>query len=796
MSTQPPANTLSPLRLILALWTALATLTIAHARQAPPPAPAPQPAPQAQPQPQPRATAEQLEALVIALGSRPHTPQERADLLLAIDRARAQLISALPDDDRAPSWALDRAAAALEELADDAADWSVLLGIPTDGQRTRAISSAQRALDLVAWAESASTRAVARLQTSVLAARTDAAAARAAAEAAEARLGVLIDLEQQVRIPFYRGRAAALLVAADPAQRTGDRAREALESLVPLRLTGAPESVRRATLAAVLIAVTTEPGPRRDAADLVRPVVSAPPPATPDSADAVARACARMALLRAAASPDAYAAARTDLLNASSRPPFIVAAPGVAPVTRADPALAILAAEVIAIGAVEHARAVPADRRAAWLHDGLAPLAGILDRTDFALPPGADANVLHPLVLAKLAGAWALASGPGGASAGVSLADLPPSVAFAHGLRLVAADGTRAQGAAVLEELAQRPGAGPLGAEALWELAVARWSVGSLEESAAAVAALCRIVERFPDSPRAGEAAIKAVELARYSLTKADAQPNATARAASVEQLSALYAQALASAYRLNPASAEAPAWRIEHARMILALAGARPLDPAELDRVLGALEGVPSGTTQRRPADDLARQSIDAAITAARRRAPVAAPDPAKLAALARRGVQWALVRKPELADAYRLVLAEALADGADPRALEIASDLAQRNAFAADPDDAQRIRLRLVTGRAQRLAGQSAPAFATLRELVEEIDAAAGAVGGAGGSRPTAYWLAWAEMLEILAADPSRPDRASAVREQVRRLELVDPNLGGDAAEPARARIRAAVR
>jgi hypothetical protein len=102
----------------------------------------------------------------------------------------------------------------------------------------------------------------------------------------------------------------------------------------------------------------------------------------------------------------------------------------------------------------------------------------------------------------------------------------------------------------------------------------------------------------------------------------------------------------------------------------------------------------------------------------------------------------------------------------------------------------------MRLALGRAQRLAGQGSVAFATLRELVEELDAAAGAVGGAGGSRPGIYWLAWAEMLEILNADTSRPDRASVVREQVRRLELVDPNLGGEGAEPARARIRALAR
>lgn len=747
-------------------------------------------------QPAERVTPEKLEALVLGLDSRSLTSQQRVELLKAIDRGRADLIAAFPDDDRAPSWAIDRAGAALDELADDAADWSVLLGIPTEGQRKRTLDAAERAMGLLDWAESAAARTVTHLQGSILAARGDAAAARAAAEAVESRLSVLIDLEQQVRIPFYRGRAAALVVAADPAQRAGPRTRQALESLAPLRLSGPGETIRRATLASLLVAISAEPGPRRDAADLARSGVEAPAPATPDAGDALARACSRLALLRAAPSPESAAAARQELELATKRPPFIVVAHGVAPVTRADPALAMLGAEAVAMSAIEQARAVPVDRRTRWLSDGLAPLASMLDRTDLALPEGVDAKAFRPLVLAKLAAAWATAVSSGAAT-GVALADLPPAVAFAHGLRLAGSDGTRAQGATVLDELSQRPDAGALGAESLWELAVARWSGTGADDGAAAVAALCRLVERYPDSPRAAEAAIKSVELARYSLTRAEEQSSTpAARAASVERLTSLYAQSLANAYRLNPAHADAPQWRVEHARMLLSLAGAGPIDTGVLDRVLGALEGVPSGTTQRRAADDLAQQTIDTAIAAARRRAPVSAPDPALLSGLARRAVQWSLVRRPQLADGYRLVLAEALADAGDARALEVANDLAGRQAFNGGGAEPQRARMRLVVGRAQRLAGQTSDAFATLRELVEELDAAAGAVGGAGGSRPSEYWLAWAEMLEILAADKARPDAAASVREQVRRLELVDPTLGGDAAEPARARIRALAR
>ncbi len=738
-------------------------------------------------------TPAKLEALVLGLESRSITPQQRADLVKAVDAARTELIASLPDDDRAPSWALDRAGAALDELAEDAADWSVLVGIPTEGQRARVISAAERALSQIDWAEAAAGRAVTRLQTAVLAAsRGDAAAARATAEAAEARLGVLIDLEQQLRIPFFRGRAAALVVVADPQQRNGPRTRQALESLMPLHLTGAGESIRRATLAALMVALTTEPGPRRDATDLARAVVDAPAPSTPDAAESLAKACARLALLRASTSPEAATAAQTALKSALERPPFVVVAPGVAPLTNADPALAMLAGEATALTAIDHARSVSPDRRAAWLQAGLTPLAAMLDRTDLALPLGVDASVLRPLVLAKLATAWAIASGPSGAGAGVSLSDLPPAVAFAHGLSLAAAESTRSKGAAVLDELSQRPDAGALGAEALWELAVARWSGTGVDDGAGAVTALCRLVEVYPNSPRAPEAAIKGVELARYSLGRAEEQPPA-ARAASVERLTTLYAQSLASAYRLNPAHADAASWRVEHARMLLALVGSAPIDAGVLDRVLSALEGVPSGTTQRRAADDLAQQTIDAAIAASRRRSPVASPDPARLSAIARRGVQWSQVRRPQVADAYRLVLAEALADSSDARALEVATDLTDRQAFTGEGNEGQLARLRLVLGRAQRIAGQSPTAFATLRDLVEELDAAAGAVGGAGGSRPSVYWLAWAEMLEILAADTSRPDAAAGVREQVRRLELVDPTLGGDAAEPARARIRA---
>ena len=114
---------------------------------------------------------------------------------------------------------------------------------------------------------------------------------------------------------------------------------------------------------------------------------------------------------------------------------------------------------------------------------------------------------------------------------------------------------------------------------------------------------------------------------------------------------------------------------------------------------------------------------------------------------------------------------------EAGDARAEAIYQDLADRAAAGSEMS----LRSRLGLGRAQRAAKQTEEAFATLRSLVDELERAAAKRRPATADRHEAYWLAWAEMLEILAADNRDGRRTDVIRLQLNRLSLVDPAFGG---------------
>jgi len=748
----------------------------------------------------------------------PDLPSDPARLLEMISRAatldeaialRARLIEVADSaDDRLPTWMVEQAAAILDRLARDGSEASVLLGLPTPAQRRAAQDGASEMLALAARADDAAMRAVERLQARIMDASGDADAVRERARAAERSLSRLIDAEQAVRIPYFRGRAAVILAALERERAPRDDfIRVALESLGRLRLgTPAAEAARRISLASTLLMIAEHdpafaapgaagavPEPVVQAADLARWVVEQP--AGPGGADPLTRAQAWMILLRATRTRDQLRAAQDAFALAAITEPFVT---GDGDRRAADPLLALLVAEA----ATRAGLALPptgAPSPAAHLDDAFAPMIALLRRDDLTLHRAA----LRPVVLAKIGAAT---------DALMPLDRIDPTVALARAITLARSAAphspARTEAAALLKSVADRSGANAdVRADALWELAVLKWEEGGAPAAADAVEALVRLASQLPDSPRAAEAARKAVELGRYTLAQLGAEPGPDA--ALRDRLSALYARALELAVTHAPAASDAAENRLERARLALErpAAGAAPAaaTPEELDAALDALEGIPAGDPRAAEADRVAREAIERAITHAAEAVARAAaaeasgagagtllgPARERQVAIARRAVQWASARRPSEADRYRLILADALLASGDPRAAAIYEDVASRLPATADLGASARLGL----GRAQRAAGRAEAAFATLRSLTDDLERDAQARTPGSRRRPDAYWLAWAEMLEILAADNRDGRRTDTIRLQLNRLALVDPAFGGGAARDRLEAVRASL-
>jgi hypothetical protein len=74
----------------------------------------------------------------------------------------------------------------------------------------------------------------------------------------------------------------------------------------------------------------------------------------------------------------------------------------------------------------------------------------------------------------------------------------------------------------------------------------------------------------------------------------------------------------------------------------------------------------------------------------------------------------------------------------------------------------------------RAQRATGDSTAAFATLRSLVDVLENAPAS------QRPPEFFAAWADMLEILAADNAGGRRSEQIRLRITHLRSLDATLG----------------
>ena len=97
---------------------------------------------------------------------------------------------------------------------------------------------------------------------------------------------------------------------------------------------------------------------------------------------------------------------------------------------------------------------------------------------------------------------------------------------------------------------------------------------------------------------------------------------------------------------------------------------------------------------------------------------------------------------------------------------------------------------RYKLALARAQGAAAQHAEALATFREVADHV------VGAPGSSlRDPAYWAAWTEMIAIQHSQNENGARSPDIRVQIKRLELLDPNLGGPPWSDRIKQVRAAI-
>jgi hypothetical protein len=703
----------------------------------------------------------QLSEVRLQLSPPDLSPEARAALLTRLDELQRRLIAAAPADDRQATWLADRCATALERAAAEGVDVAVLVGVPTPARADRARALAAEASGLAERASEAASRTVARLEAQLVD-RSGGADAKAKAEAAEASLQTLIEVEQGQRIPYLRALAKVLLCAAQPDRVTRDGAQAAARELAQLApATPALDASRRVALGLALVhAVGGPTGAGRVPADKgaevlsaaaaqLRPVAEGYAPGARGAEGATALR-ARLALIRAGA-------------DAGSRPRGADGA--------VEAELDLLEAEAKAAALLDRSRREPS-RQAE--HVGAA-VKGLLAQAGGG-DEGRRARV-YELVSACV-------------PAGVGLETLPPEATLARGVTMARLAGpgdraARSEAAGLLAGLAARADApAELRCRARWERAVILAGLDDAPAELDAVAEVLRAPEGCAEVPRAAR---RIVELfARQQRASGGAGAGLAALPEAWRARAPALREALAALVKSDAKDAER--WRGELARLVAGeIAEATTLDA--LAAALTRADGVAGAGGAAPPvvADALWRV-IDGRRGAAAEVTSRAGETSGRLswgalAPWAGRALAWARAADKDREPAYALVLGEALSGAGDAQALAVLDGLS--GGPVDHPDSPLWARFRMALGRAQRTAGEDAKAMATFRSVADRYEGAPGT-----SAREPAYWAAWCEMLELLQAQAGSGERAGDVRAAIKRLELLDPNLGGS---PWAERIRA---
>lgn len=656
--------------------------------------------------------------------------------------ARARLIDASDGDPRRVSWLIDQAGAVLARLSRDAADTTVLFALPTDEQQARVRAAATEAGVLLERARS--------LVSAVTEEETRLSLREGGGEHASALLTAARD--DETRGNLVRGRSRALLAAADAAAARTAHAQAAIDALAGMVMDDpAAEAARRVNLGAALV-LRADDGDARAAmvqfdwgAGESRTGRSGVLPAT--TAEAL------LGRLHAAPPSDAEGAIR-DLDRSRDQPPRVVRG-------RLDALWRLLFADAVGRACMDRWMA---SREAVWLARAFAPHEAILSgRVDL----GVDTPAARSLVFPRLDALVRRAGEP------LPVAAVPPAALVARAVMLErsAAPHDHAEARRLLEAVLDRDDGGPVRADALWELSVLAGAEG---DTARACDLTLRFAREFAGDARAVDAIAYALHHARSRHERAPDADRAAARRAYLDVL-----RLAESRFAHGP---DRDRRRVDLARLLLEHG-----PDADREGGLALLEAIDGASPVAPDAGDLFEEVMERAMDAGRSRLGAARREgdaeqvrriAKDMAGDARRAAAWAGSRRRPSLDRFLADRADAAVEsGTSDDAAGLYRDLLSRGSKV--PGGEPRVRLGL--GRALLADGDEAAGFAALREMVAPLDAGPGA-------KPDEYWHAWTLMLEVLAKQGG--ERAGRVRVQVKRLESIDPALGG---EPWRTRIRA---
>ncbi len=691
-------------------------------------------------------------------------PASHFDLITRCDELERRLIAAAPADDRVPIWLADRAADALDMAALDAADLAVLFGVPTQSQSRAVRARAQDALDLAKRADQAASQSIARLEAQLV-------GGQARPDTVEQSLHTLIDIEQAQRIPYLKALATLLLgatapLADEPTRDTAQSAAKLLGALPPPNPpTGPLAEARALALGAALIHSSIGLGDRspdalKAAAAQFEPIARTYRTDAPDNASPLR---ARLGLLRAGRdlpvrprSANAALEREMDTLEAESR----------------------------AASFLDRAVREPTGRN-------LLLSSAITTLLAAANDVGPNSDALRIRAYEKIAAAI---------PADIAVERLPPEATLASAVARIrqapattptsTGDATARQDAiALLDKLVKRSDASAaLRCQARWERAVIIAAAGDPIDELDAVAAAFRA---DPTCEKVLPAARRTADL--FAHQQANISPTADPLAALPEpwriRLPALR-DALTLLLARDPDNA--PRWQRDAATLAIHDLSA-PTDPAAIDRALALAETIGSASPAIAPLAEALWRAVDqrripAADATDRADAALARSQWQSLIPIATRTLAWSRKYDPAREPGYALLLGESFAGISDPQGLAILSGLS--GGPIDRPDAALWPRFKLALARAQYHAGQSAQALAILREVSDHFEGEPGSA-----KRDPAYWSAWSEMITIQQSLNTDAARSPDIRVQIKRLELLDPKLGGSPWSDRIRHVRAAV-
>ena len=503
-----------------------------------------------------------------------------------------------------------------------------------------------------------------------------------------------------VRVAMLRARAALVLASLEtrPQTRTA-LARTALVNTQGLQLTEPrADQARRVTHALALSMLGEPAAANREVTSVLRDLAEEGAPA-----DRVAEPL--LALARVAPDAPSRAAAATALERLSARDPLATDALWQIVLAGARSRLAM--------------QDTPPDPRA------LDPVLALLERPKLIRDEDQRRSLVYHTIAAL--------TDPVASS--LDWSRLPPLGAFARAVVVGKAHEGRDEALRLLTGVADRPGVGALGADALWEAAVLRRLDNTDDAQRDASALLARLAREYPDSPRAADALAASIN---------------EARASDGELPDSFQLDLVRRAIDRFPDRPEIDIWRIDYAKRV-----------AGMDR-LDALEPVAPGTRQATLAAEMYFPAVRTLMDSA---------DPAQRLRLLRRAVSFAeRHHRPEWA-ALAAELAEAELDHDPTTAVKLASALLGSDKAMAHVS-VGRDHLTLVLAEARLALADQTGAFELAKGVAERLEPS--------GDRSRDFWHAWALMLEILA-DRDDADAHARATAHLARLRLLDPELGG---------------